>query len=69
VDQLRDPVLVLHGTADRLAVYADVAPVFERLGSPDRTVHAYAGLYHEVLNEPERAQVFADLETWLDARL
>jgi lysophospholipase len=69
VQALRDPVLVLHGTADRLVAYADVAPVFERLGSPDRTVRTYPGLYHEVLNEPERAQVFADLEAWLDAHL
>lgn len=66
---LREPVLVLQGTGDRLVMHADVKPVFEALGSPDKTVQVYRGLYHEVLHEPEREQVFADLEAWLDARL
>lgn len=66
---LREPVLVLQGTGDRLVMHADVKPVFEALGSADKTVKVYRGLYHEVLNEPERAQVFADLEAWLGARL
>lgn len=66
---LREPVLVLQGTGDRLVMHADVKPVFEALGSADKTVKVYRGLYHEVLNEPERGQVFADLEAWLDARL
>ena len=29
----------------------------------------YPGLYHEIFNEPERADVFADIEAWLEARL
>jgi alpha-beta hydrolase superfamily lysophospholipase len=66
---LREPVLVLQGTGDRLVMHADVKPVFEALGSADKTVRVYRGLYHEVLHEPEREQVFADLEAWLDARL
>jgi alpha-beta hydrolase superfamily lysophospholipase len=66
---LREPVLVLQGTGDRLVMHADVAPVFEALGSADRTVKAYRDLYHEVLHEPEREQVFADLDAWLDAHL
>ncbi len=69
VAALREPVLVLQGTGDRLVMHADVKPVFETLGSTDKTVKVYRGLYHEVLNEPERAQVFADLDAWLDARL
>jgi len=67
--ELRMPVLALHGTADRLVPLEFVAPVYERLGSPDRTVYRYDGLYHEVFNEPERARVFADLEAWLEAHL
>jgi alpha-beta hydrolase superfamily lysophospholipase len=66
---LREPVLVLQGTGDRLVMHADVKPVFDALGSPDKTVKVYRGLYHEVLNEPEREQVFADLGAWLDAQL
>ena len=67
--ELRMPVLALHGTGDRLVPLEFVAPVYERLGSPDRKVLQYEGLYHELFNEPERARVYADLEAWLDARL
>lgn len=41
----------------------------DRVASADRTLILYEGLYHEVFNEPERERVFADLETWLEARL
>jgi alpha-beta hydrolase superfamily lysophospholipase len=40
----------------------------ERIGSPDKTLKAYQGLYHEILNEPEREQVLDDLCAWLSSR-
>lgn len=67
--ELALPVLVVHGTGDRLVPLDFCRPVYERLGSRDRTVKLYPGLYHEVFNEPERAQVYADVEAWLDAHL
>ena len=67
--ELRMPVLALHGTGDRLVPLEFVAPVYERLGSPDRKLLHYEGLYHELFNEPERARVYADLAAWLDAHL
>ena len=66
---LRIPVLVQHGTGDRLVPLAAARPVYERLGTPkSRTVRLYEGLFHEVYNEPERGKVIADLVAWLDAR-
>ena len=44
-------------------------PVYERLGSADLTIRLYDGLFHEVFNEPEQAQVYADVEAWLGARI
>ncbi len=63
--QLRLPTLVLHGTADKLVPLAANRPIYQSFGSPDRTVRIYEGLYHEVFNEPERAQVMQDLVSWL----
>ena len=40
----------------------------ERIGSADRTVRAYDGLFHEILNEPERETVLDDICGWLSAR-
>jgi acylglycerol lipase len=65
--ELRAPVLAMHGTADRLVPLAAVQSVYDRMGSADKTIVLYPGLYHEVFHEPERAVVFADLERWLDA--
>jgi len=66
--RLKVPVLVQHGTGDRLVPVAATRPVYERLGRAGlRTVRLYDGLYHEAYNEPEREQVIADLEAWIAA--
>lgn len=59
------PTLILYGTADALCPPSGSVMLAERIGSSDLTVKAYEGLYHEVLNEPERERVIADLVAWL----
>jgi acylglycerol lipase len=61
------PVLVMHGTADGLVPPAATDMLEQRLGSEDKTVIRYDGLYHELLNEPERDRVVGDIADWLDA--
>jgi acylglycerol lipase len=61
------PILVLHGSADKLVPLAAAKPIYQAIGSKDRTLRFYEGLYHEVFNEPERARVIADLVDWLDS--
>jgi acylglycerol lipase len=63
--KLRLPTLVLHGTADTLVPVSGSRPVYQALDANKRTVHYYEHLYHEVLNEPERAQVVQDVLEWL----
>jgi acylglycerol lipase len=60
------PVLVIHGVADRLAPPAGSKLVAERIGSTDKTLTLYDGLYHEMFNDRERDQVLTDVVTWLD---
>ncbi|MGA1080804.1 MAG: serine aminopeptidase domain-containing protein, partial [Steroidobacteraceae bacterium] len=63
---LQVPVLIQHGTADRLVSLPAVEGIYQRLGEPARrTLITYPGLYHEIYNEPERVQVVADLLAWL----
>jgi acylglycerol lipase len=66
--ELRLPILVVYGSGDRLVDPAGSELVGELAGSDDVTVIRYDGLFHEVLNEPERGQVAADLIGWIDAR-
>lgn len=63
------PVLAMQGGADEIVPPSAAAFVHARVGSADRTLREYPGLFHEVLNEPEREQVIADLIAWLVARL
>ena len=65
---LRVPLLVLHGTDDRLADVEGSKRLYRRAGSADKTLKLYEGFYHEVLNEPEKEQVMEDLLKWLEAR-
>jgi alpha-beta hydrolase superfamily lysophospholipase len=62
------PFLLIHGTADKLVPVEAGQEFFERAGSKDKSIKLYPGLYHEVLNEPEREQVLDDVVGWLDAR-
>lgn len=66
-EELRLPVLLMHGTDDRLADI-EGSRQLERLAvNADVTAHYYDGLYHEVFNEPEQDQVIADLLEWLSS--
>lgn len=65
---LRLPILTVYGSGDRLVDNAGSVLVDERSGSADSTLIAYDGLYHEVLNEPERDRVITDIADWIDAR-
>lgn len=66
--ELRVPLLILHGSADKLTPESGSLLLFERAGSPDKNFKSYPGLYHEILNEPEQNTVLADITTWLDER-
>ena len=62
------PTLVLYGTDDGLAPPSGARMVGERIGAADVTVIPYEGLFHEILNEPERESVLTDIRGWLAER-
>lgn len=63
------PVLILYGSDDGLAPPSGAKMLERRIGSADLTVIAYPGLFHEILNEPEREAVLTDIRAWLAERL
>jgi alpha-beta hydrolase superfamily lysophospholipase len=67
--ELRMPLLLLHGTDDRLCSAEGAEMYVRSSGSPDVTVKLYEGGRHEMFNETNREEVFADLWAWLDARI
>jgi alpha-beta hydrolase superfamily lysophospholipase len=68
VPSLRLPLLVMHGDADTLTPVDGSRMVHERAGSSDKTLELLDGLYHEILNEPEREQVMTRMVEWLNER-
>lgn len=63
------PILIMHGTADRLCDPEGSRILYERANSRDKTLKLYEGFYHEIFNEPGHKQVLADMEAWLAARI
>jgi len=59
-------ILIMHGTGDRLVPPSGSQLVYDTVGSPDKTLKWYDGLYHEICNEPEQGQVLDDIAAWLD---
>jgi acylglycerol lipase len=63
------PLLIVQGTADRLVNPEGSKQLYARAGASDKTLKLYDGLYHEVLNEPEKEQILAEIVEWLDKRI
>jgi alpha-beta hydrolase superfamily lysophospholipase len=66
---LTAPLLVIHGGEDKLIPVAGSERLVECVGSADVHLKVYPELYHEVFNEPERAQVLDDVVSWIEVRL
>ena len=60
------PVLVLHGTDDRL-VPASASDIFETIPNAERVL--YEGLRHEVFNEAEGLEIVDTVIAWINGHL
>jgi len=67
--KIRTPLLILQGAADKLVDPQGAQVLFDRVGSTDKAIKVYEGLYHEVFNEPEHDRVLGDVEKWLAGQL
>jgi alpha-beta hydrolase superfamily lysophospholipase len=67
VDRLTVPLLLLHGTADKLTAPAGSRELYQRAASTDKTLRLYDGLAHDLVHEPGQEQVVGDVLAWMDA--
>ena len=65
ISKITLPILIMHGSADRLSDPASSKTLFDGGSSKDKTLKYYEGFYHEIFNDAQRQQVFADMEEWL----
>lgn len=69
VPQINVSTLIIHGAHDQICDISGADYVYVELVVVDKQVQRYHGLYHEVLNEPEKDKVLADIVAWLDAHV
>jgi alpha-beta hydrolase superfamily lysophospholipase len=67
MEEVTTPVLVLHGTADTVTDPEGSKALVERARSTDKSLKLYEGLFHDLVHEPEKARVIADVVQWLQA--
>ncbi|WP_341314663.1 lysophospholipase [Paraburkholderia sp. IMGN_8] len=65
---LRVPLLVYHGTADKLTEPDGSRDFGQHAGSPDKTLTLYEDSYHETMNDLDRDRVIGELIAWIEAR-
>ncbi len=63
------PVLILHGTGDKLTKPAGSRLFYDKAGSTDKTLKLYEGYAHDLLNDIGKEKVMADIIGWIDAHL
>jgi alpha-beta hydrolase superfamily lysophospholipase len=66
--ELELPLLLLQGSADRI-VDAGVNRAFAEAAGERITWKGYEGWFHELHNEPEKAEVFSYVQGWLAKRI
>ncbi|MEL7236918.1 MAG: alpha/beta hydrolase, partial [Chloroflexota bacterium] len=60
------PMLIMHGEGDRIVDASGSVALYNGISSADKQLRLYPELYHELVNEPERDMVLADMVNWLD---
>jgi alpha-beta hydrolase superfamily lysophospholipase len=66
LSELRLPILILHGGNDKMVNPSGSQLAYDRASSPDKTLKVYPGMYHEIMNERDKATVLRDILDWLD---
>ncbi|MEO0946550.1 MAG: lysophospholipase [Cyanobacteria bacterium J06641_5] len=69
VEDWQLPLLLLHGSSDRVTASANSLAFFERIPYPDKELREYPGAYHELYADLNRQEVLANIVDWLGQHL
>lgn len=67
--EIKLPILILHGTADRATRPSGSEYFMEHASSVDKQLKLYEGHYHDLLNDKYHGIVFRDIVRWLNDRV
>ncbi|MES2746307.1 MAG: lysophospholipase [Bdellovibrionota bacterium] len=63
----RHPLLFLIPTADKIIDPKASFEFYDKVFAPEKKLIRYENYYHEIMNEPGKDQVFADIKEWIKA--
>lgn len=63
------PILICHGGADPIINPDASKNIYKNVGSEDKELKIFDGLYHEIHNEPEKTEVLKYLGDWIEKRI
>ena len=69
MEEIEQPLLIVHGTEDKLVDVIGSQWLHDRVKSNDRTLKLYEGYFHEVINDKDSEQVYKDILDWLDSHI
>ena len=64
---VRLPLLMIHGGADRINAAEGTRRFFEAVTYPDRELRVYPDAYHEAHNDLNWQEVVRDIERWIES--
>jgi alpha-beta hydrolase superfamily lysophospholipase len=65
LDNLRLPLLAMHGTADLISSADGSRMLIDKVSSEDKTLKLYDGFYHDIFNDSGYERVWADVRKWI----
>lgn len=63
------PVLIIHGTGDRLAKVSGSTGLMTEVSSADKELNLYEGHYHDLVNDKYNVIILKDIIGWLDKKI
>ncbi len=63
------PLLIMHGDMDILTSHSASEKFASKFDAGDVTFKSWAGLFHELHNEPEKDEVFSYVTSWMKNRI
>jgi acylglycerol lipase len=67
--EIKLPVLIMHGTADKVTKPSGSQFFYDTAGSADKTLKLYDGHVHDLLNDLGKETAIADIQEWIVSHL